>query len=361
MVKARALIEKLSKHLRNALSGTHPHEVYWMAEKLTGVPHETWQGPAGNTDFPSQTADTLTRWVLDDRIQKRKPVQYILGEQEFCGLSLLVEPPTLIPRPETEEMCDWLLSQLARAQPPQNPPRFLDLCSGSGNLALALAHRFPEAHVYGVDVRPAAVDLARRNQARLGIRNADFLVWDVLNGPAELSGQLERPGSCLGASLRALASHLDLRESVDLVVSNPPYVTAAEWREGLQPEVQWWEDEKALVAPDSVGTTSSVGITSPADGPRSSDGMLIYQHMVHALPFLLRPAASSPHAISTQAAKRRAMAVAPSFVCELGSCLQAELLLAELGRLPYFPYRTARIHTDFAGRCRWASAILYTN
>eukprot|EP00808_Paulinella_micropora_P027684 g1310.t1 len=227
-----------------------------MAEKLTGVPHETWQGPAGNTDFPSQTADTLTRWVLDDRIQKRKPVQYILGEQEFCGLSLLVEPPTLIPRPETEEMCDWLLSQLARAQPPQNPPRFLDLCSGSGNLALALAHRFPEAHVYGVDVRPATVDLARRNQARLGIRNADFLVWDVLNGPAELSGQLERPGSCLGASLRALASHLDLRESVDL------------------PEVQWWEDEKALVAPDSVGTTSSVGITSPADGPRPPRGGL---------------------------------------------------------------------------------------
>jgi release factor glutamine methyltransferase len=153
---------------------------------------------------------------LVTRRRAREPLAYILGEWGFRRLLLNVDGRALIPRPETEvvvERCLVHLEGIAR-------PRILDVGTGSGAIALALADEVPGARVVAVDVSEEALDLARENLARV-----------------EVDGRVE---------LR----HSDLLAGVvgpfDLVVSNPPYVPAAEY-ESLQPEIRLYEPYGALV------------------------------------------------------------------------------------------------------------------
>jgi release factor glutamine methyltransferase len=154
-----------------------------------------------------------TYQVLLGRRCKREPLAYVLGEWGFRRLVLKTDARALVPRPETEIVVERCL-ELLRGE---REPRVLDLGTGTGAIALALADEHPAARVTAVDSSPAAVALARENAERL-----------------RLSVEIAEGG------LDAAAA------GWDLVVSNPPYVRPDEWN-GLQPEIRDWEPREALV------------------------------------------------------------------------------------------------------------------
>jgi release factor glutamine methyltransferase len=151
---------------------------------------------------------------LTARRAAREPLQYVLGEWGFRRLTLTVDGRALIPRPETETVVERCLALLAGVE----APRVLDVGTGSGAIALAIADEHPGAAVTGIDVSAEALSLARQNAARTGVA-VELLQVDLLGG---------LPGS-----------------DWDLVVSNPPYVRPDE-AATLAPEVVDWEPHVAL-------------------------------------------------------------------------------------------------------------------
>lgn len=167
----------------------------------------------------------------------REPAQYITGRQEFWSLDLEVSPAVLIPRPETE-----LLVELSLKLLPNRPSRVLDLCSGSGAIALALASERTDLHIVATDRSLEAIELARRNAARNGLKErVQFLVADLFEG-------------------LALA-----RARFDVIVSNPPYVGDDELA-SLAPEVRDHEPMLALRGggPDGTETLGRILDAFPA-------------------------------------------------------------------------------------------------
>jgi release factor glutamine methyltransferase len=150
---------------------------------------------------------------LIDRRARREPLAYVLGSWGFRHLSLKTDARALVPRPETEIVVERCLALLAG----EPSPRVLDLGTGSGAIALAIADEHPGARVTAVDSSPEALALARENSEAL-----------------DLAIDLHEAG------LEAA------EEGWDLVVSNPPYVAASEW-DSLQPEIRDWEPRAALV------------------------------------------------------------------------------------------------------------------
>ena len=150
------------------------------------------------------------------RRAKREPVAYILGRWGFRGLDLDVDRRVLVPRPETELLVDRCLALLDGVA----GPAVLDVGTGSGAIALALASELPEARVAGCDVFGDALEVARANGERLGVE-VEWVASDMLAG---VEGR-----------------------RFHLVVSNPPYVAAGEI-EALEPEVRDWEPRGATVA-----------------------------------------------------------------------------------------------------------------
>ena len=147
-----------------------------------------------------------------------KPSQYITGHQEFWGMDLIVSPAVLIPRPETEHVIETVL----RLVDPTSSPRIVDVGTGSGCIALALAKELPLAEVHATDISPGALEIARANAARHQLENRiQFHETDLLRG-------------------------LPL-ETFDLIVSNPPYVGESEEDE-VQLEVRKFEPRNAVFA-----------------------------------------------------------------------------------------------------------------
>ncbi|MFH1035700.1 MAG: peptide chain release factor N(5)-glutamine methyltransferase [Pseudomonadota bacterium] len=154
------------------------------------------------------------------RRRSGEPLAYILGQREFYGLDLAVGPGVLVPRPETEHLVEEALKRLGH----QEAPRLLDLCTGSGAVALACLAGHPTLQAVGVDISPQALDFARQNAARLGL--AQRVEW--------LLGDLWAPLAVAGGFF-------------EVITANPPYVREDEW-EGLPTEVKGFEPRQALVA-----------------------------------------------------------------------------------------------------------------
>lgn len=149
-----------------------------------------------------------------------KPLQYILGSVDFGPLTLSVAPPTLIPRPETE---NWVFDLLQKLAPLKNEKlTILDMCTGTGAIGLWLCKALPNARVYAVDIAESALQLAKHNAHINKISNITFMQSDLFG---------------------ALPQDIKF----DLIVSNPPYIADNEWQE-LEPHVKNWEDKGALVA-----------------------------------------------------------------------------------------------------------------
>jgi release factor glutamine methyltransferase len=153
---------------------------------------------------------------------KGVPAQYITGHQEFWGMDLIVSPAVLIPRPETEHVIETVLACVGRAPSPASHMRIIDVGTGSGCIALALAKELPQAEIHATDISHAALEIARANAARHQLQDRiHFHETDLLGG---------------------------IEKNVfDFVVSNPPYVGESEEDE-VQLEVRKFEPRNAVFA-----------------------------------------------------------------------------------------------------------------
>jgi release factor glutamine methyltransferase len=183
--------------------------------------------------------------ALQARLLAHEPVQYVLGTAHFAGLELEVTPATLIPRPETEE----LVQLVTRSHAGWRSLRLLDVGTGSGCLAIALACELADSQVLAVDISAEALAVARRNAARYAPA-VQFEQVDILQA---------LPGGLAPASL-------------DILVSNPPYVRENE-RPLMRDNVLAWEPATALFVPDD-------------------DPLLFYRRLAEVGRHLLRPGGS---------------------------------------------------------------------
>jgi release factor glutamine methyltransferase len=165
-------------------------------------------------DRPLTEAERAAARTLVERRGRREPLAYVLGEWGFRRLTLRTDARALVPRPETETVVERALSVLDGI----DRPRVVDVGTGSGAIALAIADEHPGAEVTATDLSPDALALARENAERLGLE-VGFVETSILDG-------VDGP--------------------FDLVVSNPPYVDESELP-GLQPEVRDWEPRLAVV------------------------------------------------------------------------------------------------------------------
>jgi release factor glutamine methyltransferase len=180
-----------------------------------------------NPQIPRDLAMKIESLV--ERRAKREPLEYILGYVEFFGLKIKVGQGVLIPRPETEILAEEAIKTVKRKLlgvrkiSPHTSRftslRFLDLCTGSGCLALSLAKEFPNAQVFGTDTSAIAIQYANENAALNWIRNITFM-----------KGSLFEPVKGL---------------TFDLIVSNPPYIRSNDIKD-LQPEIKDWEPQDSL-------------------------------------------------------------------------------------------------------------------
>ncbi len=164
-----------------------------------------------------------------------EPLQYLEGTVQFGPLELAIDERALVPRPETEGMWEMAVAALGDAGP---GTVIVDLCTGSGNLALALQHAFPRAQVYGTDLSEGALALAEENAARLG-HDVTFLHGDLFDPlPRKLMGR------------------------VDLLVANPPYVAAGEYP-SLPADVRREPREALVSGPDGTEVLARIGDEAP--------------------------------------------------------------------------------------------------
>lgn len=192
----------------------------------------------GNKHVAPTDLDQFEQFLIQ-RVEQHKPLAYILGTAQFGELVYNIKPPVLIPRPETEQMTLWLIEQI-QSQTPDTPLKILDLCTGSGCIALHLAYSLPKSTVIGVDICDEALALAEENKAMCEITNVTFLKSNLFEAVRD--------------------------QKFDIIVSNPPYLSEQEWSE-LSEDVKHWE------APHALKT--------------DNDGLAIYQQIATEAPALL--------------------------------------------------------------------------
>jgi release factor glutamine methyltransferase len=200
------------------------------------------------------TPDETQRY--DEALARRAtgvPAQYITGHQEFWGLDLIVSPAVLIPRPETEHVVETVL-ELAKPQPVERrappPVRLVDVGTGSGAIALALAKELPSAEIHATDISPEALEVARANAARHELTSRiKFHQTDLLNG----------------------LPHGEF----DFVVSNPPYVGESE-EDSVQLEVRKFEPRNAVFA-GPTGLEVIDRLIPPAQTVLKPGGWLVFE------------------------------------------------------------------------------------
>ena len=217
-------VSELIHSISQRLNKTHEHpqecqqEAWWLLQAITKK-SEAGLLAQKNIELSAEEQKKLDQW-LTQHIDQAMPLQYILGSVPFCDLEIMVETPVLIPRPETEEWCCNLIESLKKLS--LQKFSILDIGSGSGAIALALAKNFPNSTVIGVDIADHALSLSKRNAQKNQVKNVTFLKSNLYSG-------------------------LEKSIKFDLIVSNPPYIATREWK-SLSPSVTDWEDKNALLA-----------------------------------------------------------------------------------------------------------------
>lgn len=208
--------------VRKELEGIFPEEeiqslIQLIFEKIKGY---------SRTQFLLSKEEKLSEEDLQEienivsRLKEHEPIQYILGQTEFYGLPFYALPGVLIPRPETEELVQWIIQENRLPS-----PRILDIGTGSGCIPVALQKNIPQANVTACDISPLCLQTAQRN-AKLNDVQISVIEYDILN---------EVPSVDLPA--------------LDIVVSNPPYVRQSE-KLLMQKNVLEYEPALALFVPD---------------------------------------------------------------------------------------------------------------
>lgn len=220
-------------------------EVRWLVEEVSGA---QWPACSERPATPRQ-AQRLEAMVA--RRAGGEPIQYVLGSWGFRSLDLLVDRRVLIPRPETEVVAGVALEEIEG----RSAPLAVDLGTGSGAIALSLVAEHPGVQVWGTDASAEALDVARANAAGLGGRAATRVVYER--------------GSWWSAIPEAL------RGELDLVVSNPPYLSCAGLR-AADTSVRDWEPPAAL-ASGPTGTEALVEVVSAAPGWLAPTGVVVVE------------------------------------------------------------------------------------
>ena len=183
---------------------------------------------------------------ITQRLEQQEPVQYVLGQADFCGRTFLVNQHVLIPRPETEELCRWIISEFRDESLEFRDCSILDIGTGSGCIAITLAADLPKAEVTAWDISGEALQVARENAKRLHF-NVIFELADALNTPLD-------------------------HERWDVIVSNPPYICNKE-RARIEANVLDHEPHTALFVSDDspllfYSAIAQYGLTALKTGGR---------------------------------------------------------------------------------------------
>jgi len=227
-----------------AQAGLGPIDAQVLLAHVLGV-ERAWLAAHATDALPMSSTERF--FALARRRRGGEPVAYLVGSREFWGLSFAVDPSVLIPRPETETLVEWALERLPRGR----AVRVLELGTGSGAIALALAHERPDAAIVATDRSAEALAMARANAERMKLANVHWLQSDWYRQLADRDGRF------------------------DLIASNPPYVAAGDphLREG---DVRF-EPPSALVA----GIDGLDALRIIIDGARErlvAGGSLVVEH-----------------------------------------------------------------------------------
>lgn len=183
---------------------------------------------------------------VKQRLEKQEPIQYILGQSDFYGMSFKVSPDVLIPRPETEELVDWIIKDQSK----KTSLTILDIGTGSGCIAVSLAKNLPKSRVYAIDVSEQALEIAKEN-AKNNKVEVTFIKEDILKVES-------------------------LFQKFDIIVSNPPYVREIEKQE-MKPNVLHNEPSLALFVSDKNPLLFYEKIAILANEKLNNDGMLYFE------------------------------------------------------------------------------------
>ncbi|SOD73040.1 release factor glutamine methyltransferase [Jatrophihabitans sp. GAS493] len=188
-----------------------------------------------------------------ERRARREPLQHIVGSAAFRYLSVQVRPGVFIPRPETELVAEAAINEALAVLATGRTPTLVDLCTGTGVIALALAQEVPAARVFAVDVSPDAVELASENAAALQLQ------VNVVTGDVADESLLP-----------------ELSASVDVVVSNPPYVPPQD--APLPPEVEHHDPQLAVYGGGADGLRTPALVVTAAARLLRDGGLLVMEH-----------------------------------------------------------------------------------
>ncbi len=215
-------------YIISQLHGYYPDEelrelAYWIIEESTGMTrNDILLGRKDTKNIPNIE-------IILEKLRAHVPIQYIFGHTQWMGLDLQVTPATLIPRPETAELVEWIL----RSVPRDTHARVLDIGTGSGCIAIALKQRAPLWQVTGVDISTEALAVARNNAQRNGVE-IEWLQADILSDEV----------------MRRLGDEAKGERRWDIIVSNPPYICEKE-KKDMEARVLDYEPHSALFVPDT--------------------------------------------------------------------------------------------------------------
>ena len=205
-----------------------------------------------NPDFLIDAATVVGLKIILKRLQKEEPIQYILGKTEFYGLPFLVDKNTLIPRPETEELVEWILSEIHEIQGgnQKTPLAILDIGTGTGCIPITLAKNTVNTVITAIDISAAALRIAKKN-AVLNAVPVNFIRQDILKTT-------------------------QLPQKYDVIVSNPPYVRELEKVE-ISANVLANEPHLALFVPDKNPLLFYNKIADLAKQQLNESGILFFE------------------------------------------------------------------------------------
>mgnify|MGYP005666433405 CR=1 FL=1 len=211
-----------------------------------------------DSDFTLTKDETDVFFTILEDLKQQKPIQYTLGETEFYGLQFSVNENVLIPRPETEELVDWIIKCHAeRSRSAKDAIKILDVGTGSGCIAISLAKHLPEAQVFAVDISESALKIAKENADKNGVE-VEFIKADILESSLWEDVALRQMGF------------------FDIIVSNPPYVRELEKRE-IKPNVLDNEPHLALFVENDNPLIFYKAITDFAVDKLKSKGSLYFE------------------------------------------------------------------------------------
>ena len=198
------------------------------------------------------------------RLQNGEPVQYVLGEADFAGRTFHVEPGVLIPRPETAELCQWIEEEVSSLDA-DDPKQILDICTGSGCIAITLGLTIPNSEVTGWDISENALRIAQGNVEMLKAGNVRIEYQDALMLPKAAE-----------AAEISEAAESSLSKGWNIIVSNPPYICEKE-KADMEKNVLEHEPSIALFVPDEEPLKFYRAIAEYASSALKSEGALYFE------------------------------------------------------------------------------------